>query len=283
ARGRPASRRANPARPHATGADSAGAHRVSPDRAGPGHTGPEAGHDRGGHAGARARRAARHARRGADPPGAPPPDHSARPRATTPPAPARPTTAAAPPPPARPGPPPPPPRPRPSPPRPRGGAPSPPRARGPLPPAGGAKPPAPPAPSRPKDRGPRSRSRSTGVAVVLAVIAALLAVAGVSFGVYEKNRADDLASRAGNPQPVSSKPGPPGGQVTPPAVGGTTPSGPTILSPSDIDPSAAFTNSYAEQQQLILHAPGQCQAQFDVDVDEPRVDVNDNLADLFLS
>jgi len=136
------------------------------------------------------------------------------------------------------------------------------------------------APPKPKDRAPRSRA--TGVAVALAVVATLLALAGVAFGVYEKNRADDLASKAGNPQPVNSKPAATG-PVTPPAVGGTVPGGPPLPSPGDIDPGAAFTNSYAEQQQLTLHAPGQCQAQFDVDVDEPRVGVDDNVADLFLS
>jgi hypothetical protein len=56
----------------------------------------------------------------------------------------------------------------------------------------------------------------------------------------------------------------------------------SVSPPTNIDPSGVFTAAY-RQQNLIFHSPGPCDGNLYVDLDEPRVGVTSQEADLELS
>ncbi len=137
--------------------------------------------------------------------------------------------------------------------------PQPPGAQPPFPsPPGAFPPPVPP------------KRRRTGVLVLIAVVATLVALGATAFAGYEAGR----ASNAAQVKPTSGTTTPPGrptvtaGPTNQP-TDGVTPTANAV--PSDINPSANFTPSYAAQQQLELRPGNNGCTQIFVDLDEPRV------------
>jgi hypothetical protein len=115
-----------------------------------------------------------------------------------------------------------------------------------------------------------------------AILVALIATGVAAYQAGKNSTPPTAAGTGGTLGGASGQPGPvvTTGRPAPSGTGNVTP-GPTAV-PSDINPSAEFTPAYQLAKQLQLRPGTSSCVSLYVDLDEPRVNVDENISEFYL-